>query len=666
MPVQRLEVLLIEDNADHAALIRRHLSSLEKRPLHLHWREQLQAGLDRLGQGGIDAVLLDLNLPGSRFSDTLPRVLDVASGVPVIVLTALDDLDVAASAVQRGAQDYLVKAQISGELLVRAVRYAVERKRIEAELKNFNETLERRVVERTELLALLRDVAVAANQADGVEQALDFVLRRVTQSGLWKIGHAFLPVEEGAQTFELRVTSYPQDSARFAPFQQVSLQQQWSADEGLPGQAIASGEPRWTTDLSEDLLPHRAEISREVGLETALVLPVLLRHQTVAVLEFLTDERLDLDQRTVDLLTSIGAQLSHVIQRKTAEQQLYESNERFRLVVDGVQDYAIFMLDASGKVASWNAAARRVLGYKSREILNVPFHRFYLPDGIAAGWPEKHLRTAAEKGRVEDEGWLVRCDGSRFWANVMLTALYDERGKLRGFANVTRDITERKRLEKEVTDVAVEEQQRIGQDLHDGLGQELTGLGCLAESLRAGLRNAHPAQAATAAELVAGICRALGQVRMLAKGLVPVEIDADGLRAALDELARATENWHEIRCQFDCPQPVPVEDNNSATQLYRIAQEAVTNAVKHGKPTAIAIQLNSQRGLLRLAVSDNGRGIATNGEAIQGSGLRIMRYRASVIGATLDIRPAEGGGTLVLCTLKQDQPHEYDQRQLVS
>ncbi len=134
---------------------------------------------------------------------------------------------------------------------------------------------------------------------------------------------------------------------------------------------------------------------------------------------------------------------------RQAEQELRESEERFRLLVEQVQDYAIFMLDPDGRVVSWNAGAERIKGYTAKEIIGEHFSRFYPPDALAIGKPEQELVAARADGRVEDEDWRVRKDGSLFWANVVITTLYDERGELRGFAKVTRDLTERKRAEDE-------------------------------------------------------------------------------------------------------------------------------------------------------------------------------------------------------------------------
>jgi len=140
-----------------------------------------------------------------------------------------------------------------------------------------------------------------------------------------------------------------------------------------------------------------------------------------------------------------------ITKRKQSEEALRQSEERFRLLVSGVKDYAIFMLDPDGRVATWNAGAERFKGYAAQDIIGQPFSRFYSPEDIAADKPGQELRTALAEGRAEDEGWRLRKDGSRFWANVLVTALRDDKGRLLGFSKITRDITERKKTQEALT-----------------------------------------------------------------------------------------------------------------------------------------------------------------------------------------------------------------------
>jgi signal transduction histidine kinase len=210
-------------------------------------------------------------------------------------------------------------------------------------------------------------------------------------------------------------------------------------------------------------------------------------------------------------------------------------------------------------------------------------------------------------------------------------------------------VVERRRLQEGYSEAVWQQQRVIAQELHDGLGQQLTGLGFISQSLTEKLRNTDEAK--SAAKVTEGLKQALEQIRGLSKGVFPVAPEPEGLRTALRQLAESTGAACSVVCQFECPGEVSVENNQVALHLYRIAQEAVTNAVKHGRPSRIMILLESAPEGLRLVVTDDGKGIASKNGSPSGSGLRIMRYRAAAIGATLRLDDAPGGGTRVMCLL---------------
>jgi PAS domain S-box-containing protein len=165
------------------------------------------------------------------------------------------------------------------------------------------------------------------------------------------------------------------------------------------------------------------------------------------------------DKRGV--LRGFGKVTRDLTERKRADEALRASEERFRLLVESAQDYAIFMLDPTGCILTWNRGAQRIKGYEVSEILGQHFSRFYPPEDVAAGKPAWELQVASTEGRFEDEGWQVRKDGTRFWANVVITALRDEKGILRGFGKVTRDLTERKRTEEALRQANATLEQRV-------------------------------------------------------------------------------------------------------------------------------------------------------------------------------------------------------------
>ncbi len=218
-------------------------------------------------------------------------------------------------------------------------------------------------------------------------------------------------------------------------------------------------------------------------------------------------------------------------------------------------------------------------------------------------------------------------------------------------------VVERKELERQIAQATAREQRRVGQELHDSVAQQLTGISMIAETLRQQLESAQAAQAGTAALLVEHVKNAQVQVRRLSRGLMPVEVDAGGLMSSLSWLVESYQKLHNFECTFDCTQPVALQDNATSTHLYRIAQEALQNVAKHAQARRVVVRLESVDGRVRLCVSDDGRGIP-EGATPLGIGHRIMRYRAGVIGALLEIRSSEDAGTTVICTMKQGEKQE--------
>jgi diguanylate cyclase (GGDEF)-like protein/PAS domain S-box-containing protein len=212
----------------------------------------------------------------------------------------------------------------------------------------------------------------------------------------------------------------------------------WSAEEAM-GRSIMEVTP------SEDLVERAEEIMSELKSGKSWTGEFTVRRKDGTTFPALVTDTPVHDEQG-DLVAVIGVSTDVTEIRRTEE--LRRSEERFRLLVEGVKDYAIFMLDPEGCISSWNAGAQRIKGYQAEEIVGLHFSVFYLPEDIERGHPGEELRLAQERGRYEEEGLRVRKDGSRFWASVLITAIRDEAGKLRGFSKVVRDITEHKRLEE--------------------------------------------------------------------------------------------------------------------------------------------------------------------------------------------------------------------------
>ncbi|HKS38576.1 MAG TPA: PAS domain S-box protein [Verrucomicrobiae bacterium] len=379
-------------------------------------------------------------------------------------------------------------------------------------------------------------------------------------------------------------------------------------------------------------------------------------------------------------ITGVVLTFRDVSERKRAEQALQESEERFRLLVEGVQDYALVLLDPAGCVASWNPGAERLLGYRAREIIGQHCSRFFTPHDIRRGKPERALKLALTDGRVEEEGWRVRKDDSRFQANVITTALRDEQGHVVGFAKITRDITERKQSEKQLRDsgeqlralaaylqsIREEERTRIAREVHDELGQALTGLKMdlawmekkLSETPNPSAVRRLRERIKAMPELVDSI---ISTVRKIATELRPGVLDDLGLEAAIEWQIHDFQSRTGIKCEFTSNlKDIPL-DRERATAVFRIFQETLTNIVRHAQATQVDIRLERRGSELVLEVQDDGRGLS--GRELSGGkslGLLGMRERAMMLDGVVSIVGRRGKGTMVGLHIPFRRPGERD------
>jgi len=263
-------------------------------------------------------------------------------------------------------------------------------------------------------------------------------------------------------------------------------------------------------------------------------------------------------------------------------------------------------------------------------------------------------RIQREEGVEPFETVRVDKDGRLVDVSVTLSPIKDESGRVLSASAIMQDIRERKRLEAEILQVSECEQRRIAEDLHDGLGTHLVGTSFLSAVLTRNLTDQDSTEAATATKISTLLIDAVAQCRSLARGLHPVEPESNGLMSALEDLATRVTSVFKVSCRFDCQQPVLIEDNTMATHLYRIAQEAASNSIKHGQAQQIKILLSSSPERITLAVSDDGVGFKTSAGPRLGLGLRTMNHRASLIGGTLVVQRKIEGGAEVVCSVRRN------------
>jgi PAS domain S-box-containing protein len=376
--------------------------------------------------------------------------------------------------------------------------------------------------------------------------------------------------------------------------------------------------------------------------------------------------------------------VNHATARKHAETRLRHSDELFRLLVENVKDYAIFLLDPDGKVATWNQGAERIKGYKADEIIGQHFSTFYPKESRDSKWPEHELQVAEKEGRFVDEGLRIRKDGSTFWAYVVITALRDENGELRGFSKVTRDLSERKAMEermrqlnKELRDRVIqlmesqhqvelrtlelqrlsgqlfrvqdEERRKLARTLHDDLGQELTALKIeLDIQDNPDFNKKNLTQARDLAQ------SAVNKVRNISYLLHPPLLDELGLMPALHWYFEGLQNRGQLRISFEYnPIVFPRLPGEVETTLFRVIQESLTNIYRHSESQDARIEITQREENVTVRIRDFGKGMPGDELGISivpGVGINGMKERVKQVDGEFRISRVDPG-TLVEATI---------------
>ncbi|NQT19555.1 MAG: PAS domain-containing protein, partial [Planctomycetes bacterium] len=309
----------------------------------------------------------------------------------------------------------------------------------------------------------------------------------------------------------------------------------------------------------------------------------------------------------------------------------------------------VFVFDADGHFTFTNAAGRQEQLFLNADRFLGRHYADVLPAALVAQMNQAFDRMHAT-GKSTTFEYPMELPAGLHWFAACISPLQVD-GRCRGSVGVVRDVTERRNLEQTVLEVGERERRAIGYDLHDDLGQDLSGLRYLSDVLAKSLRHASPAEAENARTISEVAGQALIKVRDIIEGLNLIQPGPGGLATSLKVLTEHVARWSDsVRVHLDCEENVHVSNVNVATQLYRIAQEAATNAAKHAGATHIHIRLSQDNGNLALVIEDNGRGIPEPATRPKGMGLRIMHYRARMIAGALDFSAVPNGGTRITCT----------------
>jgi PAS domain S-box-containing protein len=422
----------------------------------------------------------------------------------------------------------------------------------------------------------------------------------------------------------------------------TNVNQQWLAALGYDrGEIIGK--------RAQDLMSGSARRSEEVRAlidahdEDLDAVGCALSRADGRVIEVLLSMRAERDADGVFL----GAQFSaiDVTERNLAVKALADSQSRYRTVVHD-QTEVICRFDRSGKVEFVNDAGVRMTGRHVDHLVGSSW--FELIDPGVRSQLEAALAALSPEAPITRQELRVAAASDR-WYQWTIRAFFDPGGALSGYQAVGRDIDQIKQLESQIREVSNREQKRIGHDLHDGLGQELTGISLMLKTLERDVERTAPGLGPRVRSVHEMVAQCISSAKALAQGLAPVHLEGDGFGGAMGQLAANMESVYGIPVNYYGARGVSMADEGLATDLYRIVQEALSNAAKHAKARKIALRLRFEGRDLLLEVEDDGVGLKPAAERPRGMGLKIMQYRANIVGASLSFEQGSRGGTLVRC-----------------
>jgi PAS domain S-box-containing protein len=570
---------------------------------------------------------------------------------------------------------------------VHVARDITERKKREDELNRLNRTL--KALGRSNQ-ALIR----AGNETEFLNEACRIIVEDCGHSMVW-IGYA-----EEDEARSVRPMAY----AGFEEGYLETLKVTWADTErghGPTGTAIRTGKPCACPDMLTDpkFAPWREEAVNR-GYASSLVLPLLTDGKAFGAITIYFRQTGVVSEHELRLLTELADDVAYGIgimrlreAHSRAEAAMRSSEER--LATFAAATFEGIILSDDGHIVDCNEQFAQMVGCGPEELkgvaigdLIVPEDRERVMENIQLGRESlvEHgmLRKDGTRIVVEAHGRALSATASRQRHTAVrdITARKQAEEALRQardqleqrvlerttelratYEELKSAMTEQRRLEAEILEISNSERQRIGQDLHDGLTQHLNGILYMSETLRQRLIEHLTVKPSELARLTDLLRDGVTQSRDLAYGLNPVGVEPDGLVVALKRFAVTVRETFKIPCRLEDSQPITLRDDKVATHLYRIAQESVQNAIKHGKATRVMMKLRETDNLITFEVRDNGVGLADGVKAHSGMGLHIMRYRARACGGSLIVRKGPRGGTWVICSVpriasEEGQPHE--------
>lgn len=661
-PAKSIKVLVVEDHENDFRYLSFLLGRSGTNTYELEWAPTYAQGQVMLRKGGFDVGLFDYQLGGGTGLDLLREAQSAGCEIPIILLTGNDNAEVDQEASQAGAADYLCKTGLNGTELERAIRYAIRQAAMTAALRQSQQQLE----------LFMRSVpcAVCIRNQEGTLLFQNELFRQFFKSD------ELHPPSGPSSAVE--AWPYSNDGRHWLVNSFVMISAQGQRLQGIAAiditeRVVTENELRRTTSLLNGILTSLPVVAARLdeygalvetrgrGLESLGITEAQLVGQSATGLS---------GSHIAEIATALKGGASNFVSRHddAGGTRYFDNHVRFDAergrgaillaidVTDRIEAEAersrqaqllssimrslpaiAGRLDADGRVIEAQGTGLERIGLRSESLLGTMLvDRFPQCAPAIAGALQGESANFTLTGTIENQEWQLE---------FFVTPDSDRNAGATFFG---RDVSERRWLEQQLLTISDAEQQRIGADLHDGLGQQLTGIACLAAALRDRLRKVVPVEIENA-DLIARLAsEAVSQSRALARGLCPVQLEKTSLAFALEDLTYQAQLLHGIECRCRAEGTPPTCEHLTAIHLYRITQEAIHNATRHGGARRIIVTLAQEGSQHRLTIKDDGKGFNLDAvRAASGAGLRLMSYRANMIGGTFSIESAPERGTQI-------------------
>lgn len=660
-----MRVLVLDDNEDDFAFVKVLLSKSLNCNYDIHWAPTEEQALEALKQGGFDVGLFDYKLGGTTGLEILRILQSQQCEMPVILLTGSENPEVDQAALDAGASDYLCKGSLDTTRLERAIRYSMSHAQMMSALRDSQAQLQLfmhsvpcavciydpagTVLFQNDIFA--RHFSVEAlrsfQQQNGSSPASPvhlFIANRhwlissfpmVEKSGRHLQGIAAIDITTRINAEEqLRKTSeFLNGMLATLPVAVARVDADGVIREAR-GQALSSlglRENELTGGSILSLFPGAEESLRQALNGDAVNFTSEIK-QAEKTSHFENYYRFDRSRGSGAMGFSID-----ITARVEAEKLIKQKSQLLNGLLENLP-MIVGRLDPDGTIVEAQGDKLQPCGMTPATMVG---------RNLAGLYPQlKPAVTEALNGSAVNSVLTARHEGREWFADFFI---FFDRELGRGALFFGTDITQRKLIERELLRVSDAEKNRIGSDLHDGLGQYLTGISCLSAALRDKLQVHNKPEADEAATISSLVQEAIAQTRALARGLCPVQLETSGLETALEDLTYQVQRLHGLECHFVPTGPVGECETGVALHLYRIAQEAITNAIKHASARRITVSCDFSKENKTLTIEDDGCGFDPKAAHGPSSGMSLMPYRAAMIGGTLSVASQPNAGTRVEC-----------------